>query len=747
MAYPNKTTGAKPSGQINLLQSLQVASYGNNVSLLDSKEIKGGLHYIKHIGDLTDTDWDGIMPSRKQDGMMAYVHYENDGTTLRDKYYKLKPGTAGTTITDWEELSFGGSTLVINNIQTVADIAARDALTGMVNGDVTHVTDASADAAVPSGGASYIYDGSTWTRILGANGINPSDVASNTAARHQKNEDTALDASGLNITASLINTHINDINQHAPINDLAGLTNTNELWSADKIQTELNVIIADTNANSSDVATLSAALSNKVDKITGYSLIEDAEKTKIHTRNKDTAIKVSDFPDLDGSGAAITNIPELRQVFSANLDIGTIVTYVDASTDKEVKYILTANNSTDNGGSTIRPVDYATSTNEKVWEVIGLGIYGINDIADVDVSGIGVGNILVWNGTEFVIGGGFSVTDIDDLSDVDTTTTTPNTGEFLKWDGSNWVPAIIPTINAIDDIGDVDTTSAVPSVGEFLKWDGTNWVPAAIIEASGSVDEHSDVDTTTSAPTTGEFLKWNGSNWIPAAIVEANGTIDSHSDVDLSTPPGNGQILLYNSSTGKWLPSPVPFTITEISDLTDVDTSGAVSGEFLKWDGINWIPDAIPTINTINDIGDATITAATTGDIIQWNGSAWVNIPLPSSNPTSVVASAVLSTFVVSSHTTFDLSGANLAHKVIEVNMDEAFSGNLTFTNGVKGTKYTIRLTTATTAFSPTINLAATTKVRSATALIAPNNSDWTHEYHVEFDGTNYWVTPEYDQN
>lgn len=635
MAYPNKTTGAKPSGQINLLQSLQVASYGNNVSLLDSKEIKGGLHYVKHIGDLTDTDWDGIMPSRKQDGMMAYVHYENDGTTLRDKYYKLKPGTAGTTITDWEELSFGGSTLVINSIQTVADIAARDALTGMANGDVAHVTDASADTAVPSGGASYIYDGSTWTRILGANGINPSDVASNTAARHQKNEDTALDASGLNVTASLIDTHINDSTQHAPINDSAGLTNTNELWSADKIQTELNVIIADTNANSSDVATLSAALSNKVDKIAGQSLIEDTEKAKIHIRNKDTAVKVSDFPDLDGSGAAITSIPELRQVFSVNLDIGTIVTYVDASTDKEVKYILTANNSTDNGGSTIRPVDYATSTNEKVWEVIGVGIYGINDIADVDISGISIGNVLVWNGTEFVIGAPFNISDIDDLSDVDTSTTAPNSGEFLKWDGTNWVPAIIPTINAIDDIGDVDTTTSAPSNGEFLKWDGANWIPGAVPIIS-SIDDVADVDTTTAAPNNGEALVWDGSNWTPASV---------------------------------------------------------------------------------------------------------------SSNPISVTASAALSTFTSGGNTTFDLTGANLAHKVIEVAMDQAFDGNLTFTNGVKGTKYTIRLITANTAHSTIINLAANTKTKSAVALIAPNNSDWIHDYHVEFDGSSYWVTPQYDQN
>jgi hypothetical protein len=55
---------------------------------------------------------------------------------------------------------------------------------------------------------------------------------------------------------------------------------------------------------------------------------------------------------------------------------------------------------------------------------------------------------------------------IDDLSDVDTSTTAPTTNDFLKWGGSNWVPAL-PT-------ADVDTplTTALrgtdnPHIGVF----------------------------------------------------------------------------------------------------------------------------------------------------------------------------------------------------------------------------------------------------------------------------------------
>ena len=62
--------------------------------------------------------------------------------------------------------------IAITDVFVVADITARDALTvgsgdGEVQeGDVAVVTDASDDPAVDAGGASYIYTGSAWQRLL-----------------------------------------------------------------------------------------------------------------------------------------------------------------------------------------------------------------------------------------------------------------------------------------------------------------------------------------------------------------------------------------------------------------------------------------------------------------------------------------------------------------------------------------------------------------------------------------------------
>jgi hypothetical protein len=81
---------------------------------------------------------------------------------------------------------------------------------------------------------------------------------------------------------------------------------------------------------------------------------------------------------------------------------------------------------------------------------------------------------------------------IDDLSDVDTSTTAPTTNDFLKWGGSNWVPAV-PT-------ADVDTplTTALrgtdnPHIGaypnqSFKVTDNPNKSVMVIADANGNLE-------------------------------------------------------------------------------------------------------------------------------------------------------------------------------------------------------------------------------------------------------------------
>lgn len=69
--------------------------------------------------------------------------------------------------------------------------------------------------------------------------------------------------------------------------------------------------------------------------------------------------------------------------------------------------------------------------------------------------------------------------------------------------------------------------------------------------------------------------------------------------------------------------------VSELDDLTDVTITAAATGEFLRYNGSQWVDTTIgvgdlPTIN-LNDLGDVTITAASTGEFIRYNGSAWVD--------------------------------------------------------------------------------------------------------------------------
>ena len=103
----------------------------------------------------------------------------------------------------------------------------------------------------------------------------------------------------------------------------------------------------------------------------------------------------------------------------------------------------------------------------------------------------------------------FTDLSIDMMDDVDTTTVAPTTNQILKWDDTNWVPADDIDTNTtytagtglalaseeftlnsdIDGLTDVDTTTVAPTTNQILKWDDTNWVPADDIDTTYTVQD------------------------------------------------------------------------------------------------------------------------------------------------------------------------------------------------------------------------------------------------------------------
>lgn len=67
---------------------------------------------------------------------------------------------------------------------------------------------------------------------------------------------------------------------------------------------------------------------------------------------------------------------------------------------------------------------------------------------------------------------------INALTDVDTSTTSPLVNQVLGWNGSQWVPvtqnSAVPSIS-LDDVTNVDLT-VPPQTGDLLAYNGTNWI-------------------------------------------------------------------------------------------------------------------------------------------------------------------------------------------------------------------------------------------------------------------------------
>jgi len=195
---------------------------------------------------------------------------------------------------------------------------------------------------------------------------------------------------------------------------------------------------------------------------------------------------------------------------------------------------------------------------------------------------------------------------INALNDVDTFSNAPISGQGLKWDGTNWVPGddndttytagtglnlsgtVFSLSAPIGGLTDVDTTTTTPTNGQVLKWNGSTWTPqddtdtdttytagtglnlsGTTFTLNSGITGLTDVDTFTNSPSSGQTLKWDGSNWVPA------------DDTDTTYTAGTGLDL-----TG------TTFAIdSDIGDLNNVDTTGVSTGDVLKWNGTNWVPD------------------------------------------------------------------------------------------------------------------------------------------------------------
>lgn len=125
---------------------------------------------------------------------------------------------------------------------------------------------------------------------------------------------------------------------------------------------------------------------------------------------------------------------------------------------------------------------------------------------------------------------------------------------------------------SINFLSDVDTTSNPPTTGQVLKWNGTNWTPGADIASGGSGLDADTLDGFDSA----YFLNYN--NFINTPAVA---TLSSFSIGNEPAASGNGAIT-YDNTTGvfRYTPPDLSSYLTSVafSDITSKPTTLAGYG-------------------------------------------------------------------------------------------------------------------------------------------------------------------------
>ena len=197
-------------------------------------------------------------------------------------------------------------------------------------------------------------------------------------------------------------------------------------------------------------------------------------------------------------------------------------------------------------------------------------------------------------------------TSVDALSDVDTTTSAPSSGQALVWNGSNFVPNTVGSTLTVQEEGSALSNAAtvLNFVGSGVTASGSGGTKTITI--GGSIDDLSDVDITSNAPSAGQILKWDGTNFVPGTDNSGSAASDSFTTISVS---GQTNVVADSSSDTLTLAAGNNMTITTDSS-TDTITLAATggAGQIVKQSFNGTGSQAAFTLsNTISDIDNISV--------------------------------------------------------------------------------------------------------------------------------------------
>jgi len=202
--------------------------------------------------------------------------------------------------------------------------------------------------------------------------------------------------------------------------------------------------------------------------------------------------------------------------------------------------------------------------------------------------------------------------------------TTPATNDFLRFNGESWAAATVSIPTSVDDLSDVDTSTTAPTTGQALVWSGSKWSPstptAATIADASITTAKLDTGLQTQinrilvtddddTPTNGQILQYSTADteWkfadLPGSTLVTLGDVDSAALAD-------NALLVYNSSAGEFQfesGSTLRTTLGVDSAGTDNSTDISISSS-TSYDYITLSAGQVLTINQVNLGTDVTGT-------------------------------------------------------------------------------------------------------------------------------------------
>lgn len=234
----------------------------------------------------------------------------------------------------------------------------------------------------------------------------------------------------------------------------------------------------------------------------------------------------------------------------------------------------------------------------------------IDILSDVDTSTAAPtnGQALVWDqGTskwkpqtiQAGGGGGGGATTFLALTDTPTTFSGYANG-FLRVNGAGDSLVLVNNFS-IDALSDVDTTTTAPTSGQVLKWNGSQWAPANDATSGGG---GLDADTLDGLDST-YFLNYNNLSNKPSIPT----TFAGLSDTPANFTGAAGRFVKVNGSGTALEFVTGSSASTALNDLSDVTASGAAQGDVLYYNGSGWVLQNGPVIRwTIGNNGASDYT-------------------------------------------------------------------------------------------------------------------------------------------